>query len=72
MIKFENDKITRSQLVAVISEYVVGRNAERNRALLTRYYTDGISYERLAEEFQLSPRQVGNIVRKHEWVLLKL
>lgn len=62
MIKLDDAKITRSRLIAVINEYVVGRNAERNRALLTRYYTDGISYEKLAEEFQLSPRQVGNIV----------
>lgn len=72
MIKLDDTKITRSRLIAVINEYVVGRNAERNRALLIRYYTDGISYEKLAEEYQLSPRQVGNIVRNHEWVLLKL
>lgn len=71
MIKLE-PKMTRSQLVAAINEYAVGKNAERNRKLLIRHFADGLTYEKLAEEFELSPRQVGNIVRHNEWVLRKI
>lgn len=36
--------------------------SERDRKLLKRRLIDGIIYEKLAEEFNLSERQVKNIV----------
>ena len=45
---------------------IVGRNAERNRAIAKRNLIDGIGFEKLAEEFGLSDRQVKRIVYKCE------
>lgn len=46
----------RTEIESIIDEWVIGRNAERNRAILKRRLIDGITYERLAEEFDLSTR----------------
>lgn len=54
--------LSRTEIEKLIDEWTVGRNAERNRAILKRRLLDGITYERLAEEFDLSVRQVKNIV----------
>ena len=55
---------SRSELDKLIDEWIIGRNAERNRKIVRRRLFDGITYERLAEEFDLSVRQVKNIVYK--------
>lgn len=54
--------LTKSEIEDLISENIVGKNAERNRAIIRRRLIDGICYEPLAEEFDLSVRQVKNIV----------
>ena len=53
---------TSSELSHVIDERIYGRNAERNRAILKRRLIDGIPFEPLAEEFDLSTRQCKRIV----------
>lgn len=58
------DKWSYSEIDTAISEWIVGRNAERNRAILRRRLLDGICFEPLAEEFGLSVRQVKHIVYK--------
>ena len=63
-------EISRSQLENLIDEWIVGKNAERNRKILKRRYIDGVKYEDLADEFELSVRQVKNIVYKSERRLL--
>lgn len=55
--------IPRSELEKLIDEWILN---ERNRNLLKRRLIDGIIYEKLAEEFDLSVRQVKNIVYKSE------
>lgn len=50
-----------SQLGEIIDEHI---HSQRDRALLKRNLIDGIHYEPLAEEFKLSPVQVGRIVRR--------
>lgn len=57
------EEYTNSRVAALINEYC---HSERDRALLKRRLIDGIVIERLAEEFALSPRQVGNILRREE------
>ena len=57
---------TTTEITALIREYV---HNERNREILKRRLIDGRTYEQLAEEFDLSPRQVKNIVYKAEKVL---
>lgn len=42
---------------------------ERDRKILRRRMIDGITYERLAMEFDMSPRQIKNIVYKYEPIL---
>ena len=48
----------------MINEYVNGPNGARNRAILHRRLIDGIHYEPLAEEFDMSDRQIKNIVKQ--------
>lgn len=60
---------SRSELDKLIDEWILGRNAERDRKILRRRLFDGITYERLAEEFDLSVRQVKNIVYKGEDII---
>lgn len=45
---------TNSEIIALIDERI---HNERNRAILKRRLIDGITYERLAEEFDLSVAQ---------------
>lgn len=54
---------TNSQISGIIDEYI---HSERDRKLLKRRLIDGITYERIAEEFDLSVRQVKNIVYRRE------
>lgn len=61
-------ELTRTEIENVINEYVLN---ERNRNILKRRWIDGICFEPLAEEFDLSVRQVKNIVKKHEGLLYK-
>ena len=56
--------INRTEIVIAIQEWIVGRNAERNREIVARRLLDGITYELLAEEFNLSDGQIKNIVYK--------
>lgn len=63
MGKFMKD-ISRSDVEQAISEWIIGKNAERDRAVLRRRLIDGVYYEALAEEFDLSVTQVKRIVYK--------
>lgn len=56
----------RSAIEGMIDEWIF---KERDRAILKRRLLDGICYEPLAEEFDLSVRQVKNIVYKCEGIL---
>ena len=58
--------LSRSEIEHLIDEWIVGRNAQRDRAILRRRLLDGIIYDKLAEEFDLSVRQVKNIVYRSE------
>ena len=64
-------KMTRSEILKAIDEHIIGRNAERNRAILKRRLLDGICYEPLAEEFDMSVRQIKNIVYKGEALIFR-
>ena len=64
----KNVNISRAEIEHLIDEYVF---KERDRAILKRRLLDGICYEPLAEEFDLSVRQVKNIVYKHENAIFK-
>lgn len=61
-------ELSRSQIEALIDEWILN---ERNRRILKRRLLDHICYEPLAEEFDLSVRQVKNIVYKGEDTIFK-
>lgn len=61
-------KFPRSVIEGLIDEWIF---SERDRKLLKRRLLDGITYENLAEEFDLSVRQVKTIVYKCEDKLYK-
>lgn len=63
--------LSRADIEAAIDNWIIGRNAERNRMILKRRLLDGITFDRLAEEFDLSVRQVKNIVYQCENKLYK-
>lgn len=63
MVEYSNKAIEEA-----INEYV---HSERNRNILKRRLIDGVCYEPLAEEFDLSVRQIKNIVYKEQNRLFK-
>ena len=62
------DALTRTELEYLIDERV---HHARNRQIIKRRLLDGICYEPLAEEFDLSVRQVKNIVYKCEALIFR-
>lgn len=62
------DDLSRSNIEYLIDEWI---HNERDRRILKRRLLDGITYERLAEEFDLSSTQIKNIVYKSESRLFK-
>lgn len=60
--------LPNSQIEQLIDEWI---HSERDRSILKRRLIDGICYEPLAEEFDLSAKQIRNIVYKAEAVLFK-
>ena len=59
---------TNSQIRSLIAEWI---HSERDRCILERRLIDGLTYERLAEEFDLSVRQTKNIIYAGEKELYK-
>ena len=53
--------LSRSEVESLIDEWIFN---ERDRRILKRRLLDGVCYEPLAAEFDLSVRQVKNIVYK--------
>ena len=59
---------SNSQAREAILEFI---HSERDRRILERRLIDGIVFERLAEEFEMSPRQIRTIVHRNEAILFK-
>lgn len=55
--------LSRSDIEKLIDEWIL---SERDRAILKRRLLDGIIYDKLAEEFDLSVRHIKHIVYKSE------
>lgn len=62
------EDITNSQIEAVINEYI---HSERDRAIMKRRLIDGICYEPLADEFDMSVVGIRKIVYKCEKVIFR-
>ena len=59
---------SNSDITKIIDEYI---HSERDRAILKRRFIDGICFEPLAEEFDLSVRHTKSIVHKYESIIFK-
>ena len=59
---------SRTEIEAAIDEWVLN---ERHRAILKRRLIDGICFEPLAEEFDMSVRQIQNIVYKTQEIVFR-
>lgn len=68
MTKMESYNLSRSDWENLIDEWIFN---ERDRAILKRRLLDGICYEPLAEEFNLSVQQTKTIVYKTTEKLIK-
>lgn len=59
---------SRTELTNVITEYILN---EKHRAIISRRLIDGICYEPLAEEFDMSVSQIKRIVYKCEDIIFR-
>lgn len=59
---------TNSQIRALIDDHI---HNERDRNILKRRLCDGVTYERLAEEFDLSTQRVKTIIYKAQEKLIR-
>ncbi len=59
---------TNTQIASLIDDYI---HSERDRAILKRRLIDGILYDKLADEFELSERHVKRIVYTSQEILFK-
>ena len=59
---------TNSRIREIIAEHI---HSERDRRLLERRLIDGVTFESLGEEFDMSDRQVRRIVYKLQEQLFK-
>lgn len=71
MTRLTQYNLSKSEWNHLIDEWIIGRNAERDRQILRRRLLDGITFERLAEEFDLSTQRVHEIVYRTQEILLK-
>ncbi len=61
-------ELSRTQYENIIDEWI---HSERDRQMVRRRILDGISFEALAEEFELSVPQTKRIVYKSQDTLLR-
>lgn len=59
----EQTGLSRSELSDIIDEWIF---SERDRAIMKRRWLDGVCFEPLADEFDMSVRQIKRIVYKSE------
>lgn len=59
--------LSRKRLEGLIDEHIF---SERDRNILKRKWFDHITYQDLAEEFQMSPRQMPRIVERCELIIV--
>ena len=61
--EYETDEVSNA-----IDQWI---HSERDRKILKRRLIDGICYEPLADEMQMSVRQIKDVISKCEWILFR-
>ena len=62
-MEYRNSEISR-----VIDDYI---HSARDRRVLKLRFIDGLTYERIAQEMDMSVRQIQNIIYRHEMVVFR-
>ena len=62
---------SRSELETAINEWIVGKNAQRDRMILKSRLIDGLTFDALAELYDMSVRQIKRIVYKSQETLFR-
>ena len=71
---------SRTEIENGINEWVIGRNAERNRLILRYKLIDGLSYNQIAnrlnsednpDSYRIDIRQIQRIIRKYETIMFR-
>lgn len=58
--------VCKLEILAAMEQWIIGRRSERDRAIFYDHLFRGITYEEIAEKFDMSPRQIQNIIRACE------
>ena len=53
--------LTNSELAELISEHI---HSERDRQIMKLKLIDGLTYEKIAEIYEMSPRYIRSLVKK--------
>ena len=61
--------MTKSEIIRRADEMIIGRNATRNKQIVILKLVDGLKYDDIAEKFELTVRQIQNIVKKWEKII---
>ena len=59
---------TNSQIRELIAEHI---HSLRDRTILEKRLIDGLTYEKIAEDMDMSPRQIKNIIYRNEDILFR-
>lgn len=71
---------SRTEVENGIYEWVIGKNAERNRQILRYKLIDGLSYMEIADRlnedtnpdsYKIDVRQIQRIIRKYETIIFR-
>jgi len=65
------ENVSNSELCELINEWIKGRMAYRNRLILYDRLINGMTYEKIAEKYDMSVRQIKNIVYKNEYIIFR-
>lgn len=53
--------LTNTEIAELISEHI---HSERDRQIMRMKLIDGLTYEKIAERFEMSPRYIRSLVKK--------
>ena len=72
-MKIDISQINRSrdEVVSIIEQWIIGKNAERDRKIVVMSLVDGKCYETIAEIIGVSVSTVKRTMKKHKNRVLK-
>lgn len=56
-------EVSKDAILASMEQWIMGRNAERNRSIFYDHLFRGLTYEQIAEIYDMSSRQIQNVIR---------